>query len=215
MVPAVFQRDDAGQRDLHCEADGSVQDEIGIHCCETPRCASKMHHNDMNVGIQIALTSKTDALLNLQVSASWTLMKEPRSFLGSKLNGAAASAHLFKSKKFEIALILPEQLALEKSALVERQKSMRELERLRDYLPDAIEAHEFEDPPKPCHNILTKLADVLWASIVECCVLLGNVGRVVEGEADGVSKLGSDEQAKGSHRPLLPREGESVLGRRG
>ena len=31
-------RDDVGQRDLHCEADGSVQDDIDLHCCETLRC---------------------------------------------------------------------------------------------------------------------------------------------------------------------------------
>ena len=44
--------------------------------------ASKMQHIDMIVGIQITLTSKTGALLNLQISAFWTLMKEPIPFLG-------------------------------------------------------------------------------------------------------------------------------------
>ena len=36
----------------------------------------------------------------------------------------------------------------------------------------------------------------LWASIVECCALLTNIGVVGDGEADGVSKFGSEEQAK-------------------
>ena len=43
--------------------------------------ASKMQHNDTIVGMQIALTSETDELLNLQVSAFWTLMTEPFSSL--------------------------------------------------------------------------------------------------------------------------------------
>ena len=42
--------------------------------------ALEMEHNEMFVGMHIALTSKTDAFLNLQVSAFKTLMKEPISF---------------------------------------------------------------------------------------------------------------------------------------
>ena len=73
-----------------------------------------MHHNCMIAGIQIALTSQTDALLNVQVSALWILMKEPLPFLGSSLNGAAVPdkkhtfiTHLLKSKQFEIAVMPP------------------------------------------------------------------------------------------------------------
>ena len=55
---------------------------------------------------------------------------------------------------------------MDKSALVAREKSTRELERLRDYLHDASRALEFEDPSKPCLGMLSKLAGVLWASIV-------------------------------------------------
>ena len=150
--------------------------------------ASKMQHNDTIVGIQIALTSKTDALLNLQFPAFWTLMKEPVSFLGSSLNGAAASkkkhsfiTHLLKSNHFEIAMMPPEELALEvvieKSTFVARHKSTQELERPRDYLHDAIHALEFEDPSKPCLDILSKPAGVLRASIVECCALAGQRWR--------------------------------------
>ena len=44
--------------------------------------ASKMQHNDMTVDMQIALTSKTDAFLNLQVfQRTRTLVKEPFSLL--------------------------------------------------------------------------------------------------------------------------------------
>ena len=74
--------------------------------------ASNVQHNDTSVGIQIALTSKTDVLLNMQVSTFWTLMKEPMSFLGLSLNGAAASeknhsfiTHFLKSKQVEIAVV--------------------------------------------------------------------------------------------------------------
>ena len=166
-----------------------------------------MQHNDMIVGRQIALTSKTDALLNLQVSAFWTLMKEPISFFGSSLNAAAASekkhgfiTHLSKCKQFEIAVMPPEQLALEvlmeKSAFVARRKSTQELDRLRHYPHDAIQSLEFEHPTKPCLDFLSKPTSVLWTSIMECCALLGNVGEVGDGEADGVSFSGSGEQAK-------------------
>ena len=51
------------------------------------------------------------------------------------------------------------------------------------FLYDATQSFDFED-------ILSKLAGVQW------CVLLGNVGEVVEGKADGVSKFGPEEHAK-------------------
>ena len=76
----------------------------------------------------------------------------------------------------------PEQLALE----VLMEKSTPELERLRCSPHDSKQALAFED----CLNILIKAAGVLWANIVECCALLGNVGEVGDGEADGVSKFG-------------------------
>ena len=76
--------------------------------------ASKMQHNDMIVGIPIALTSKTDALLNLQVSAFRTLMKEQS---GSSLKASEKEhsfiPHLLKSKQSEIAVVPPEKLAME------------------------------------------------------------------------------------------------------
>ena len=136
--------------------------------------ASKMQHNGVTVGIQIALTSKAGALLNLQVSAYWTL-KEPNSFLGSSLNGAAASekrqsiiTHLLKSKQYEIAVMPPEQLVLEvlmeKSAFVARQKSTQELERPSDCQHDAVEALKFEDPSKRHPEQACRLS----LGIVEC-----------------------------------------------
>ena len=137
--------------------------------------ASKMQHSDTTVGTQIALTSKTDALLNLQVSAIWIQMKEPISFLGSSLYGAAASeknrgfvTHLLKSKQFEIAVMPPEQLALEvlmeKYAFVAWQR---------------------------CNSLsVPRLAEQSW--------------RGGDGEADEASEFGSEEPAKRerSSRPL-------------
>ena len=89
---------------------------------------------------------------------------EPIPFLGSLLNGAAASEkmhistmHLLKGKQFEIAVLPPGQaeVLMEKCAFVARQKSTQELERLRDYLHHAIQALEFKDPSKPCLDILS------------------------------------------------------------
>ena len=92
----------------------------------------------------------------------------------------------------------PEHFALvvllEKSAFAARQKCTRELECLMGYLQDVIQALGFEDPSELRLGIQSKLAGVLWTSNVECCALMGNI--VVGGEADGVSKFGSDEQAK-------------------
>ena len=85
---------------------------------------------------------------------------------------------------------------MEKSAFVAQQKSTQEVERRKDCLHDAIRALEFEDPPKHCLEILNKLVGVLWASIVECCALLGNIGEVGGGEADGVSKFRKEDQVK-------------------
>ena len=104
------------------------------------------------------------------------------------------------STQFATAANPPEQhsseVLMEKSAFVAQQKSTHEVERLKDCLHDAIQALEFEDPPKHCLDILNKLVGVLWASIVECCVLLGNIGDVGDGEADGVGKFGQEDQAK-------------------
>ena len=108
--------------------------------------------------------------------------------MDNSLTGAAASekyrfvTHLSKSKQFDIALMAPEQLALEvlmeRSAFVARQQSTRELERPRGSPHDAIQVLEFGGPSKPCLDILSRPPGVLWASIVECCALLGNVGEV-------------------------------------
>ena len=87
---------------------------------------------------------------------------------------------------------------MEKFAFVARQKSTRELERLRDYLHDASQTLEFEDPSKPWLDILSKRASVLWASIVECCAMLRNVGDVGGGEADG--ELASSDHKKEAKR---------------
>ena len=125
--PAVFHRDDVDQRGLHGEADALLQDEKDLHCREILRFvedATQRHgcwHTDR-------AASKTDALLHLQVSALCTLMRNLVSVLGSSLNGAAASdkkhtfvTHLFKSKQLEIAVMPPEQFALE----VLMEKSLR------------------------------------------------------------------------------------------
>ena len=80
--PAVFHRDDVAKQMGRCNTMTSIVAKLSD--------VSKIQYNDMIVGIPIALTSKTDDYLNLQASAFWTLMKEPISFLGSSLNGAAA-----------------------------------------------------------------------------------------------------------------------------
>ena len=61
-----------------------------------------------------------------------------------------------------------------------------------------------KDSSKPCLDILSKLAGVLWADIVECSAWLGNVREVVDGEADGVCKFGSEEQAKQGQEEFAP-----------
>ena len=65
---------------------------------------------------------------------------------------------------------------MEKSAFFAGQTCAQELDPLREYRHDAVQAPEFEDPSKPCVDVLSKLAGVLRASIVECCALRGNVG---------------------------------------
>ena len=96
------------------------------------------------------------------------------------------------------------EVLMERSACVARQKSTQELERPRGSLHDAIPAVEFEDPSKPCLDNLSKPAGVPWESIVECCASLGNVGKVGDGEVDGVSKFGSEEQAKRVQEEFAP-----------
>ena len=65
----------------------------------------------------------------------------------------ALVTHLLKSKQVQIAVMPPEEIALEvpmaRSALVAWQKFTQELVRLRDSLHDANQALEFEDPLKP------------------------------------------------------------------
>ena len=100
----------------------------------------------------------------------------------------------------------PEQLALdvlmERSAFVARQTSTQEVERLRDYLHDAIRALEFEGPSKPCYVILSEPAGVLWARIVGCCALLGNVGA--DGSAEGASKFEPQKEARRVQEEFAP-----------
>ena len=93
---------------------------------------------------------------------------------------------------------------MEKSAFVARQKSTQGLERLRACLHDAIQGLQFEDPSKPCLDILSKLTGLLWARIVECRALLGNDGEGGDGEAGGVSKFGSEVQAKRVQEEFAP-----------
>ena len=75
---------------------------------------------------------------------------------------------------------------MENSACVARHEFTQEPERLRDHLHDTIHSLEFEDPSNPCLDIVSRPAGVLCASIVECCGMLGNVGEMGDGQADGV-----------------------------
>ena len=155
-----------------------------------------MQHNDMIVGMQIALTLKTDALLNLQVSAHWTLMKEPSSFLGSSLNGAAAAekkhsfiTHLLKDNHYEIAVMPPEQrmseVLMERSAFVARQNSTLELGSLSPRTRRSPAVDILSKPRRP--------------SVGKPRGVLSFTGRrwrgVGDGEGDGISQV-SDQRSK-------------------
>ena len=141
-------------------------------------------------------------------------MKQPTSIRGSSLYGAAAPekkhssiTHLLKSTQFEIAANPPEQHSLEvlmwKSAFVARQKSTP------------------QRSPTRCHSSAS--AEALPGHREQVC--MPSVGRHrgqgCDGEADGVSKIGSEEHAKrvqeefSSIAPFFVEKGDLILGRRG
>ena len=148
--------------------------------------------------MRLARVSQDESTLDgaKDVSPFRTLTKEPIWFLGSPLNGGAASekkhsftTHLFTSKQFEIAVMRPVELALE--VILEKPEGLSTRCQSSARVRGPVEALP-EHPEQACCRV----------GIAESCALLGNVGE--EGEADGVSKIGSEEQAKRVQEEFAP-----------
>ena len=121
-----------------CEPLGCFQDVTQRHYCwHTDRA-------DVEDGRPLVLDSDEGANFVPWIITSWR----------SSVLQEAELHHSLVEEQTVRAVMPPEQLALdvlmERCAFVARQTSTQELERLKDYLHDAIRALEFDGPSKPC-----------------------------------------------------------------